>query len=126
MSMMHEQPPQHLPMTATQLAGHGTGLIVEGLTARSPWMLGIVVLNVIGIASAVYFLNLLIKGQQGHLAQVLETQQAEVNKILEMHNREFDALTRALSDAALRFEKVIELERKPPENIGMPIPLERP
>lgn len=118
--MVHEH-----PSTLTQLAGHGTGVIVEGLTARSPWMLGIVMLNVVGIAAAVYFLNLLIKGQQGHLEQVLEVQQAEVNKIMEMHNREFDALMRGIGDAALRYEKLI-VDRSASSPPDIPMPLERP
>lgn len=126
MSMMHEQPPQHLPMTAMQLAGHGTGVLVEGLTARSPWMLGIILLNVVGIAAAVYFLNLLIKGQQGHLAQVLEVQTTEINKIMDMHNREFDALMRSISDSALRYEKMLEQRVQEPVQVGDPIPLPKP
>jgi hypothetical protein len=77
-----------------QLAGR----TVEGLTAPSPFMLGIVILNVVGIGAAIYFLNILITGQQGHLAQVLEVQQTEVRQILEMHNREFDALMVQVKD----------------------------
>jgi hypothetical protein len=122
--MVHEH-----PSTLTQLAGHGTGVIVEGLTARSPWMLGIVMLNVVGIAAAVYFLNLLIKGQQGHLEQVLTVQQEEVNKIMEMHNREFDALMRGIAEAANRYENLLKEQQRaqrPPVDIGPPLPLERP
>jgi len=88
----HVQVRHELPTSTVQLAGHASGMVVEGLTAKSPWMLGIVVLNVIGIASAVYFLNLLIQGQQQHLKSLLEVQDKQQTEIIQMHQREFDAL----------------------------------
>jgi hypothetical protein len=88
----------HFPMTATQLAGHGVTSVVSGLQAPSPWMLGVVILNILGIGAAVYFLNILITGQQGHLKQVLEVQQSELATIMMMHNREFDALLQMNKD----------------------------
>jgi len=82
-----------LPSTTMQLAGHATSAVVEGLsTNRAPWMLGIVILNVLGIAAAVYFLNVLITGQQIHLKALLETQQQQTSELLKMHKEEFDSL----------------------------------
>ena len=67
-------------------------------------MLGVVVLNVIGILAAVYFLNLLIAGQQRHLANLLDIQTSNLSTILNVHNREFDALmelTKNMQDKSL-------------------------
>jgi hypothetical protein len=76
-----------------QLAGHATSAVVEGLsTNRAPWMLGVVILNCLGIAAAVYFLNVLITGQQKHLEALLALQQAQQQELLVMHKWEFDAL----------------------------------
>lgn len=76
-----------------QLAGHATSAVVEGLsTNRAPWMLGVVILNCLGIAAAVYFLNVLITGQQKHLEALLALQQAQTAELLTMHKWEFDAL----------------------------------
>jgi uncharacterized protein HemX len=92
-----------LPTSTMQLAGHATSAVVEGLSSnRAPWMLGIVILNVLGIAAAVYFLNVLITGQQVHLKSLLETQQQQTTELLTMHKAEFDALLEmARSNAAL-------------------------
>ena len=40
---------------------------------------GVVILNVIGIGCAVYFLDLLIKGQQTHLGALLSVQRSQIN-----------------------------------------------
>ena len=100
----YQVPPTYrpLPIGTTQLAGQAAGDVVSGL-AKSPWMLGIVVINLIGIVAAVYFLNLLIGGQQklfnelmtvqqAHLKQILDGQAVQYKSILDVHNREFDAL----------------------------------
>jgi hypothetical protein len=92
MSVESETIHTRMPLTATQLTGHATGLAVEGLTGRSPWMLGIVLLNLVGVAAAVYFLNLLISGQQAHLKALLDVQDKQQSEIIEMHKKEFDAL----------------------------------
>ena len=104
-----------LPQTTMQLAGHATSAVVEGLSAnRAPWMLGIVILNVLGIAAAVYFLNVLITGQQIHLKALLETQQQQTTELLTMHKSEFDALLEmARANAAL-------LSRLPPDPFPQP------
>lgn len=107
-----------LPMTATQLVGHTAGSVVKGLAAPSPWMLGVVILNVLGIGAAVYFLNILIVGQQGHLRQVLDVQQNEVRQIIDMHNREFDALMVMIGENA---KAAAEASRPLP-----PLPIEAP
>ena len=105
MTMVHDN---QLPMTATQLVGHTTGSVVKGLSAPSPWMLGVVILNVLGIGAAVYFLNILIVGQQGHLRQVLDVQQNEVRQIIDMHNREFDALMLMIGDNAKTYAAAVD------------------
>jgi uncharacterized protein HemX len=84
-----------LPTSTMQLAGHATSAVVEGLSTtqgRAPWMLGVVILNCIGIAAAVYFLNILITGQQKHLEALLQVQQQQTTELLTMHKQEFDAL----------------------------------
>src|SRR5262245_14680027 len=93
---------QQLPQSTVQAAAAISGDVVSVLV-RSPSMLAVVVLNVIGIVAAVYFLNLLIHGQQAHLKELLSVQQEHVKNlseagqkhitaILEVHNREFDAM----------------------------------
>lgn len=98
-----------------QLAGHATSAVVEGLSSnRAPWMLGIVILNVLGIAAAVYFLNVLITGQQVHLQSLLATQQQQTTELLTMHKAEFDSLLEmARANAAL-------LARLPPDPFPQP------
>ncbi len=98
-----QQPPSYrpLPVSTVQLAGQTTDQVVGGL-AKSPIMLGVVVINLIGIVAAVYFLNLLIAGQQKlftellnvqqeHLKEILGGQGVQYKALLDMHNREFDA-----------------------------------
>ena len=113
------------PTSAIQLAGHTTSAVVEGLTTRNPWMLGILLLNVAAMAAAVYFLRILILGQQGHLAQVLDVQQAEVRQILETHNREFDALTHMVQNM-LDTAAAAAAVRPPPPTVAPDIPPELP
>ena len=103
-----------LPRTMPELTGHGISTIVGGLT---PAMLGVLLLNVIGIGAAVYFLNVLIKGQQTHLDALLDVQERQISQVLNTHNREFDSLMAMIRDAS----------KKPVEPIvGLPMPLERP
>jgi len=98
---------RQLPQSTVQAAAAISGDVVSGL-GRSPLMLAVVVLNVIGIIAAVYFLNLLIHGQQAHLKELLAVQQEHVKnlsdssqkqltQILEVHNREFDAMVEMLA-----------------------------
>lgn len=92
-------------MLPIQVAGQAASDVVDGLTGKTPYMLGILLLNLAGIIAAVYFLNVLIKGQQMHLGQVLAVQQNEVQKILDMHNREFDVLTGMVNDTVQRLDR---------------------
>lgn len=87
-------PPPHrpLPQTTLQFAGHAAESVVGGLSGRSPYMLGIVLLNLLGIGAAIFFLNILIQGQQRHLAALLETQQRQQTEIVTLHKQEFDQL----------------------------------
>jgi hypothetical protein len=112
---------RQLPTTTMELAGHATGTVIEGLTARSPWMLGIILLNVAGITAAVYFLNLLIRGQSDHMEQIMTVQQTDMQRILETHNREFDALMAMLRDAAAKPPLILPAPLPPTE-----IPAEEP
>jgi uncharacterized membrane protein len=82
-------------MTTTQLAGHGLTTIVGGLT---PPMLGILLLICAGLAASTYFLDILITGQQGHLASLLVTQERQINMVLKTHDREFDTLMALIRD----------------------------
>jgi hypothetical protein len=85
----HRRP---LPQTTLQFAGHAAENVVSGLSGRSPYMLGIVLLNMLGIAAAIYFLNILIQGQQRHLNALLTQQSTQQTEILTMHKHEFDTL----------------------------------
>jgi hypothetical protein len=86
-------PPTHrpLPTTTMQLAGHATTEVVQGI-GRTPLMLGVIILNLIGVAAAVFFLNLLIQGQQAHLKALLEVQDKQQTELIQMHKQEFDQL----------------------------------
>jgi hypothetical protein len=87
-----QYPPQRqLPQSTVQLAAQTSEAIISGIS-RTPLMLGVVVLNIIGIAAAVYFLNLLISGQQAHLKALLEVQNRQQTEIVTLHKAEFDAL----------------------------------
>jgi len=88
----YQQPRRELPQTTLQFAGHAAEHVVGGLSGRSPYMLGIVILNMLGIAAAIYFLNILITGQQQHLKSLLEVQQHQQSEIVTLHKQEFDAL----------------------------------
>jgi len=80
-----------LPLTTMQLAGHATSEVVQGV-GRTPLMLGVIVLNLIGVGAAVFFLNLLISGQQQHLKALLEVQDKQQTELITMHKAEFDQL----------------------------------
>jgi hypothetical protein len=93
---------RELPRSTTELVGQTAGDVTHGL-GRQPLMLGVVILNIIGIAAAIFFLNLLISGQQQHLGNLLKLQTDQLSQIVSVHNREFDALMdmQAKSAAAL-------------------------
>jgi uncharacterized protein HemX len=91
---MTMEPPRQVqlqPQTAVQLAHATSDAVVQGL-GKSPYLLGLVVLVSIGVGAAVYFLNLLISGQQQHLKSLMDTQQHSLEQMLTMHKGEFDAL----------------------------------
>ena len=94
---MSDPPVQHrpLPQTTMQLAGHATTEVVQGI-GRTPLMLGVIVLNLIGVGAAVFFLNLLISGQQQHLKALLEVQDKQQTELITMHKQEFDQLLQML------------------------------
>jgi hypothetical protein len=84
-------PRRELPISTVQLAAVTSEAVVGGL-ARSPYLLGLIVLTAFGIGSAVYFLNILIGGQQVHLKSLLEQQSKQQTELLALHKAEFDAL----------------------------------
>jgi hypothetical protein len=84
-------PRRELPISTMQLAAVTSDAVVGGL-ARSPYLLGLVVLTAFGIAAAVYFLNILIQGQQAHLRSLVEIQTQQMDKLIVMHTQEFNAL----------------------------------
>ena len=95
-SMSNVDPPppplrRELPVSTVQLAAVTSDAVIGGL-ARSPYLLGLVVLTAFGIGAAVYFLDILISGQQQHLKSLVDVQQAQMDKVIAMHTREFDAL----------------------------------
>lgn len=90
--MQPQQPRRELPQTTLQFAGHAAEHVVGGLSGRSPYMLGIVILNVLGIAAAVYFLNVLITGQQQHLKTLVDTLNNKQTELIVLHKQEFDML----------------------------------
>jgi len=92
-TMTNIEPDQRrpLPISTMQLAGQASSDVIGGL-GKTPLMLSVVVLNMIGIAAAVYFLNLLISGQQMHLKSLLDVQQSQFKELVVMHKAEFDAL----------------------------------
>ena len=106
-----------LPTTTIQAAGQAVGDVTEGL-GRTPLMLGIVVLNIAGILAAVYFLNVLIVGSMKHTNELLDIQTAHLEKILAVHNREFDALM----DLAARLELAARNPGAPPPAPAPPAP----
>ena len=80
-----------LPQTTMQLVGHTSGAVVDGLS-RTPMALAVICLNIIGIGAAVYFLNLLISGQQQHLKALLDVQDKQQTELITLHRHEFDSL----------------------------------
>ena len=79
------------PVTTVQAAGQAVGDVTSGLK-RTPIALAVVVLNIIGIGAAVYFLNVLIKDQSHHMTEVIQAEEKQFNALIEMHAKEFDAL----------------------------------
>jgi len=59
------------PQTTVQVVGRVAEDVVSGFKGQ-PLMLAIVVLNVIGIIAALYFLNLLAQNNSMHLKQLME------------------------------------------------------
>jgi hypothetical protein len=118
-----------LPQTTLQFAGHAADSVVSGLSGRSPYMLGIVVLNVLGIAAAIYFLNILITGQQKHLAALLDVQEKQQTEIVTLHKQEFDMLLQMIpryeAQAAPALTIPPPAPQTPPAASPAPLPAQR-
>ena len=92
MSNVDQNPPRReLPISTVQLAAVTSEAVVGGL-ARSPYLLGLIVLTTIGVCAAIYFLQILITGQSTHLNNLLQQQTRQQSELLAMHKSEFDAL----------------------------------
>ena len=89
--MMTDEPPRRMPQTTVAVVGQTASDLIHGVS-RTPMMLAVLLLNVIGIGAAVYFLNLLISGQQQHLRCLLETMRGQQTEIITLHKHEFDSL----------------------------------
>lgn len=86
-----QQHQRQLPQNTIQLAAVAGEAVASSL-GKSPAVLGIVVLNISALVAAVYFLNLLISGQQQHLKALLDVQTRQQTEIVTLHKAEFDAL----------------------------------
>jgi hypothetical protein len=95
MTDVENGPRRVLPQTTVQLVGHATSELIGGVS-RTPMMLAVLLLNVIGIGSAVYFLNLLISGQQAHLKALLEVQDKQQTELVVLHKHVFDTMVALL------------------------------
>jgi hypothetical protein len=84
--------PVYLPPQSTVQLAHATSdAVISGL-AKSPYLLGVVVIVLVGVGAAIYFLQILITGQAKHLAALLEVQSRQQTEIITLHKAEFDAL----------------------------------
>ena len=89
MTEIHDRRP--LPTTPVQVAGQAVGDVTTGLN-RAPLAFAFVILNVVGIGAAVYFLNLLITQNSKHMTEIVELQSGQFKGLIDMHIKEFDAL----------------------------------
>jgi hypothetical protein len=86
-----EVPRRELPVSTVQLAHATSDAVISGL-AKSPYLLGVVVIVLVGVGAAIYFLQILITGQANHLKALLELQQRQQTELVLLHKQEFDAL----------------------------------
>ena len=84
--------PVYLPPQSTVQLAHATSdAVISGL-AKSPYLLGVVVIVMVGVGAAIYFLQILITGQAFHLNNLLQQQTRQQSELLAMHKSEFEAL----------------------------------
>jgi hypothetical protein len=79
------------PQSTVQLAHATSDAVISGL-AKSPYLLGVVVIVLVGVGAAIYFLQILITGQAFHLNNLLQQQTRQQSELLAMHKSEFEAL----------------------------------
>jgi hypothetical protein len=93
--------PVYLPPQSTVQLAHATSdAVISGL-AKSPYLLGVVVIVLVGVGAAIYFLQILITGQATHLKSLLEVQNRQQTEIITLHKQEFDALLEIVNRLAL-------------------------
>lgn len=79
------------PQSTVQLAHATSDAVISGL-AKSPYLLGVVVIVLVGVGAAIYFLQILITGQAKHLDQLLTLERSQQTELITLHKAEFDAL----------------------------------
>jgi hypothetical protein len=84
--------PVYLPPQSTVQLAHATSDAVISSLGKSPYLLGVVVIVLVGVGAAIYFLQILITGQATHLASLLSVQQKQQTELVTLHKQEFDAL----------------------------------
>jgi hypothetical protein len=114
MTVTDQPPRREMPVSTVQLAHATSDAVITGL-GRSPYLLGLVILVIIVVAAAIYFLQILITGQATHLAALLAVQNKQQTEIITLHKQEFDALL----DAVNRLSPA-------PNQFTMPAPLPPP
>ena len=87
-----QPPPAYLPPQSTIQLAHATSdAVISGL-AKSPYLLGVVVIVLVGVGAAIYFLQILITGQAKHLEMLLTLERSQQTELITLHKAEFDAL----------------------------------
>jgi len=71
------------PQSTVQVVGRVAEDVVGGFRGQ-PLLLGIVVLNVVGIVAALYFLNLLAQNNSTHLKQLMEQTAAHFEAVMKL------------------------------------------
>lgn len=123
-SDQHPPPPQYreFPRSSVELAGQAVSDVSHGVRAGGPLMMGVLLLNVIGIGCAVYFLSILINGQAQHLGNLLTRSETQMKQIVDVHNREFDALMEMQAKANAALAAVHALYTPPPQPLQVAPP----
>jgi hypothetical protein len=71
------------PQSTVQAAGQVAEDVVAGLKGQ-PLLLGIVVLNLLGIAAALYFLNLLATNNAAHITELMKQSHSQFETVLRL------------------------------------------
>jgi len=80
---MNDERERAPPQSAVQAVGQVATDVVGGMKAQ-PLLLGIVVLNCIGIAAALYFLNLLAQNNSTHMQALMKQHAAQFEAVMRL------------------------------------------